>query len=64
MSPSAKPQSASAARPPAPRFSATAAEVSRVPPERGTLGRAALKDWGFAGPDIERLKKAGLGTKE
>jgi alpha-methylacyl-CoA racemase len=49
---------------PAPRFSATAAEVSRVPPERGTLGRAALKDWGFAGPDIERLKKAGLGTTD
>jgi len=49
---------------PAPRFSATAAEVSRVPPERGTLGRAALKDWGFAGPDIERLKQAGLGTAD
>jgi len=49
---------------PAPRFSATRAEVSRVPPERGVLGRAALKDWGFSGADIERLKKAGLGTAD
>jgi len=49
---------------PAPRFSATPAEVSRVPPERGALGRAALKDWGFSAADIERLKKAGLGTAD
>jgi alpha-methylacyl-CoA racemase len=49
---------------PAPRFSATPAEVSREPPERGVLGRAALKDWGFAGADIERLKKSGLGTAD
>ena len=49
---------------PAPRFSATPAEVSRVPPERGALGRAALKDWGFSAADIERLKQAGLGTAD
>jgi len=49
---------------PAPRFSATPAEVSRVPPERGALGRAALKDWGFSPADIERLKQAGLGTAD
>ena len=49
---------------PAPRFSATPAEVSRVPPERGALGRAALKDWGFSPADIERLKQAGLGTTD
>jgi alpha-methylacyl-CoA racemase len=49
---------------PAPRFSATPAEVSRVPPERGVLGRAALKDWGFSSADIERLKKTGLGTAD
>jgi alpha-methylacyl-CoA racemase len=46
---------------PAPRFSATAAEVSRVPPERGALGRAALADWGFAAADLERMRSAGLG---
>jgi hypothetical protein len=35
-----------------------------VPPERGALGRAALKDWGFSSADIERLKKAGLATAD
>ena len=49
---------------PAPRFSATPAEVSRVPPERGALGHAALKDWGFSPADIERLKQAGLGSAD
>ena len=49
---------------PAPRFSSTPAEVRGVPPERGALGRAALKDWGFSKDDIERLKKAGLGTAD
>jgi len=49
---------------PAPRFSVTPAQVSRVPPERGALGRAALKDWGFSPADIERLKQAGLGTTD
>jgi len=47
---------------PAPRFSATPAEVSRVPPERGAGGRKALADWGFAAADVERLHNAGLGT--
>jgi len=47
---------------PAPRFSATPAEVSRVPPERGAGGRKALADWGFAEADVERLHNAGLGT--
>jgi alpha-methylacyl-CoA racemase len=47
---------------PAPRFSATPAEVSRVPPERGAGGRKALADWGFAAADMERLHNAGLGT--
>jgi alpha-methylacyl-CoA racemase len=49
---------------PAPRLSATPAEVRRVPPERGALGRAALMDWGFTTDDIERLKTAGLGTAD
>jgi alpha-methylacyl-CoA racemase len=46
---------------PAPRFSATPAAVRRDPPERGAGGREALADWGFSGPDIERLAHAGLG---
>jgi len=49
---------------PAPRFSATPGEVSRVPPERGALGLAALKDWGFSPADVERLMQAGLGTAD
>jgi alpha-methylacyl-CoA racemase len=49
---------------PAPRFSATPAELRREPPERGAAGRAALADWGFAAADIERLHHAGLGTTD
>ena len=49
---------------PAPRFSRTAAEVRRAPPERGEGGRAALADWGFAAAEIERLESRGLGTLE
>ena len=47
---------------PAPRYSATPAEVRREPPERGAGGRAALADWGFAPAEIEGLRKAGLGA--
>ena len=49
---------------PAPRYSATPAEVRREPPERGAAGRAALADWGFAPADIDWLRKAGLGTTD
>ncbi len=49
---------------PAPRFSATPAEVRREPPERGAGGRAALADWGFAPAEIQGLRKAGLGTAD
>ena len=49
---------------PAPRYSATPAEVRRMPPERGAGGRAALADWGFAPAEIDRLRKAGLGTAD
>jgi alpha-methylacyl-CoA racemase len=38
--------------------------VSRPPPERGEGGRAALADWGFSGPEVERLRSAGLDYKE
>jgi alpha-methylacyl-CoA racemase len=49
---------------PAPRFSATPAEVVRVPPERGAGGRKALSDWGFSDADSARLRAAGLGTAD
>jgi alpha-methylacyl-CoA racemase len=49
---------------PAPRFSRTPGAVSRPPPERGEGGRAALADWGFSGPEVERLRSAGLDYKE
>ena len=48
---------------PAPRFSRTAPEVRRAPPERGEGGRAALADWGFGTEEIERLESRGLGTR-
>ena len=46
---------------PAPRFSRTPGTVRSGPPERGASGREALKDWGFASEDIERLAALGLG---
>ena len=49
---------------PAPRFSRTAPEVRRAPPERGEGGRQALKDWGFD-PDTQRkLSALGLGFSD
>jgi alpha-methylacyl-CoA racemase len=48
---------------PAPRFSRTAPEVRRAPPERGDGGRAALADWGFGTEEIERLESRGLGIR-
>ena len=48
---------------PAPRFSRTAPEVRRAPPERGEGGREALADWGFGTHEIERLESRGLGTR-
>ncbi len=46
---------------PAPRFSRTPGALSRPPPERGTLGREALADWGFTPAEIDRLAALGLG---
>ena len=46
---------------PAPKFSRTPGAVQRKPPERGEGGRAALADWGFQPPDIDRLQQLGLG---
>jgi alpha-methylacyl-CoA racemase len=45
---------------PAPRFSRTAAEVGRPPPERGQGGADALREWGFSEQDLERLRGLGL----
>jgi len=48
---------------PAPRFSRTAPEVQRPPPERGEGGDKALADWGFDAKQVEGLKARGLGCK-
>jgi alpha-methylacyl-CoA racemase len=45
----------------APRFSRTPGATRRPPPERGALGRDALKDWGFEAAEIERLAALGVG---
>jgi len=46
---------------PAPRFGRTPGGVLHGPPERGAMGRAALTDWGFDAPAIERLASLGVG---
>ena len=46
---------------PAPRFSRTPGKVRRPPPERGSMGREALSDWGFSAAEIEKLRALGLG---
>ena len=48
---------------PAPRFSRTAPQVRRAPPERGEGGKEALSDWGLSDREIEKLKALGLGYK-
>jgi len=48
---------------PAPRLSRTPGAARSGPPERGAGGREALKDWGFANEDIERLAALGLGFR-
>ena len=49
---------------PAPRFSRTAPEIVRGPPERGEGGAQALADWGFDAAAVKRLTSLGLGTGE
>jgi len=44
---------------PAPRFSATPGAIQGPPPSVGKHDREALLDWGFTGPDIDRLADAG-----
>lgn len=45
---------------PAPRFSRTPAEVQRPPAARGEHTDEVLADFGFAGADIDALRKAGV----
>ena len=45
---------------PAPRFSRTAAEVSRPPPVAGHADNAILTDWGFAADEVDALRRAGV----
>jgi alpha-methylacyl-CoA racemase len=47
---------------PAPRFSATPSSCPKPAPERAQHGVAALQDWGFDRPAIERLQAMGLGA--
>jgi alpha-methylacyl-CoA racemase len=49
---------------PAPRFSRTAPEIQRGPPERGEGGAQALADWGFDAAAVKRLTSLGLGFAE
>ncbi|WP_374470489.1 CaiB/BaiF CoA transferase family protein [Phenylobacterium sp.] len=44
---------------PAPRFSATPGKIQGPPPAVGAHDRQALLDWGFTGPEIDRLADAG-----
>jgi alpha-methylacyl-CoA racemase len=44
---------------PAPRFSATPGEIQGPPPGIGAHDRQALLDWGFTGPEIDKLADAG-----
>ena len=40
---------------PAPRFSRTPSEISRLSPTPGEGGEQALKDWGFNPAEIRRI---------
>ena len=46
---------------PAPRFSRTAPELRRAPPERGEGGGEALRAWGFSAEEIRELRTLGIG---
>ena len=46
---------------PAPRFLGTPSGEPHPAPQRGEFGAAALRDWGFDAPEIERLRLQGLG---
>ena len=48
---------------PAPRFDRTPGARGRPPPERGSGGAEALRDWGFDAPAIDALRGLGVGFK-
>ncbi|MGD0074374.1 MAG: CaiB/BaiF CoA-transferase family protein [Candidatus Binataceae bacterium] len=45
---------------PAPRFSRTPSSIKRPPAKRGEHSAQALRDWGFAADEVERLSAAGV----
>lgn len=45
---------------PAPRFSRTAPEIQRPPPQPGENAAAALADWGFSAEEIAALQQGGI----
>jgi len=48
---------------PAPRFSRTPSAIQRPPAKPGEHTEEALRDWGFADSDLERLRKCGAIAK-
>jgi alpha-methylacyl-CoA racemase len=44
---------------PAPRFSRTPGSIDRPPPHAGQHTEEALREWGFAGPEVEKLRALG-----
>ena len=48
----------------APLFGRTPGGVRHGPPARGSMGRAALTDWGFVPTEIDRLVALGLGLAD
>ena len=48
---------------PAPRFSRTPSAIQRPPATPGEHTEEALRDWGFANSDLERLRKSGAIAK-
>ena len=48
---------------PAPRFSRTPSAIARPPARPGEHTDQALRDWGFAEPDLERLRQCGAIAK-
>ena len=48
---------------PAPRFSRTPSAIQRPPAKPGEHTEEVLRDWGFANPDLERLRKCGAIAK-
>jgi alpha-methylacyl-CoA racemase len=48
---------------PAPRFSRTPSEISRLSPTPGEGGQEALREWGFSEDDINRIAGSQAGKE-